>query len=122
MKTLLAILAMIECLWAMFRHQAVKNFAERNVPSYMKEKTGVFTFSLLGFVTFAIAFVSLFDLAWYWSVMISIPAAILSYFVFYLVMELIVDANYTYVNGRSGFSLWSASILAFILAVIALLI
>ena len=45
--------------------------------------------------------------------MISIPAAILSYFVFYLVMELIVDANYTYVNGRSGFSLWSASILAF---------
>ena len=122
MKEILAILSIVECLWAMFRHQAVLNFAERNVPSYMRDKTGVIVYGLLGFASFALAFVSLFNLAWYWAVLISIPAAIILYFVFYLIMELIVHPNSTFVNGRSGISLWSALILSLILAIVAFII
>lgn len=122
MKIFLAILAIIMCLLASFRHQAVLNFAERNVPSYMREKTGVYILAILAIATVSISFISLFSLAWYWSILIAIPAAIILHFLFYLLMELITHANYTYVNGRSAISIWLPLIAGFILSVFSLFV
>ena len=122
MKIVLAILSLFLCLLAEFRHNSVRQYAEINVPSYMRDKTLVLVFTALCFITFALAFIALFDLSWYWCVLISIPAEFIVFFVFTLILESIVHPNATYVSGRSASFIWRALILALILAVIAVAI
>lgn len=122
MKTIIAILSLFLCLLATSRHSAVRRYAEINVPAYMRNKTWFYSFTYLCFITFALDFITLIDLKWYWCILISIPLALILDFVFFIIFESVVHPNDNYVNGRSGLFIWRALIAAFILAIIALAI
>ena len=79
-------------------------------------------FAILCIATFTIDIISLFNLAWYWAILISIPAGLILFFISLLVLEPITQANYTFVSGGTGFSVWSKALLALILAIIAIAI
>lgn len=122
MKITLAILSIILCLWALFRHYAIKSYAQINIPSYMRKRVLIIYFAILSIATFTLDIISLFNLAWYWAILISIPAGLILLFISVLVLEPITQANFTFVRGGTGFSVWSKVLLAIILAIIAICI
>ena len=122
MKVALAIISIIVCLWANAHHNSIRLYAEINIPQYMRNRLLMIIFTVLSFGTVASDFIALFCLDWYWCILIAIPSFFILFFLFTLLFEVITQANYNYVSGGTGFSVWSKLFLAIVLAIIANLI
>ena len=122
MRITLAIISIILCLWAECHHNSIRQYAEINIPLYMKSRGMMLLFAILCYLIVALDFVAMCGIAWYWSVLISILSHIVLFFTFTLFYEKITDANYSFVSGGSGLIIWIKLIVALILAIVAVII
>lgn len=120
MKIALAIISIVVCLWAWSRHRSIRQYAEINIPSYMRSRTLMISFALLCLAAIAIDFIVLFNIAWYWCILIAIPSGLVLFFISGLLYEVVTQANYNYVTGGTGLSVWIKLIISIVLAIIAI--
>lgn len=122
MKILFAILSVVICLWAECHHNSIRQYAEINIPLYMKSKGMMFLFTILGYIIIALDFVAMFGIGWYWCVLISIPVHLVLFALFTLFYEKATEANWKYVSGGSAAPIWIKLFIAMAFAIVAVMV
>lgn len=119
MNIIISILSLLVCLIGLSLHSSVRNYAEINVPNYMKSMFGMLMFLAINIaIIFINAFV-LINLRWYWVLLITILSTPILYLVSMILFEGITKANFTYVTGCTSGQIWRKTIFALILAIVA---
>lgn len=121
MKIILAILAILISAHGWAYHCMVKSYAQINRPRYLRSLPSMI--SLFGCVLLSFFFsIMSFGLAWYWSVLIAIPASFIISLIIQIIHEEITKANFTMVTGMTAFPIVSRVAIGLILSIAAFLL
>lgn len=121
MKITLAILAILLSSHGWAYHCMVKNYAQINRPSYLRSLQSIISLFVCVIIAFFFSIMS-FGLAWYWAILIAVPASFIVSLIVQIIHEEITKANFTMVTGMTAFPIVSRVIIGLILSIIAFLI